>query len=138
MIIETKTVRCDICGGKIEKAPFCGYLGATYMISNMFGRKTKADICDSCQDIIKEKRIKAEKAKPPRNCDVGTAEEQWERYCKFTDRYNPCSYKGNARCAEDCPIHIKLKREGHGELLCQLEWAQMPYVESEAGKGGKE
>ena len=67
--------------------------------------------------------------KPPRQCDVGTAVEQLRRYCKFTDRYNPCSYKGNVRCAEDCPIHKKLTQEGHGELLCQLEWGQMPYEE---------
>lgn len=65
---------------------------------------------------------------PRRNCDVGTADEQMSRYCKFTDRYNPCSYKGYARCAEDCPIHIKLRQEGNGELQCQLEWAQMPYT----------
>lgn len=71
-------------------------------------------------------------AAPPRNCDVGTADEQMRRYCKFTLRYNPCSYEGYARCAEDCPIHKKLTQEGHGELLCQLEWAQMPY-EAEGG-----
>ena len=67
---------------------------------------------------------------PRRNCDKGTADEQMSRYCKFTDRYNPCSYKGYARCAEDCPIHIKLRQEGNGELQCKLEWAQMPYEES--------
>lgn len=71
--------------------------------------------------------LRAALAEPARNCDVGTADEQMGRYCKFTYRYNPCSYRGDVRCAEDCPIHIKLKREGHGELLCQLEWAQMPY-----------
>lgn len=65
--------------------------------------------------------------KPKRNCDVGTPGEQAERYCNFTGRYNPCSYRGYARCAEDCPVNIKLKQEGLGDLLCQLEWAQMPY-----------
>lgn len=73
-------------------------------------------------------RIDAALSEPPRQCDFGTADEQMSRYCKFTDRYNPCSYKGYARCAEDCPIHIKLRQEGNGELQCQLEWAQMPYT----------
>ena len=72
-------------------------------------------------------------AAPPRNCDVGTAEEQYERYDNFACRYNPCSFRGDVRCAEDCPVHKKLTREGHGELLCQLEWAQMPY-EAEGGE----
>lgn len=83
------------------------------------------------------KDIEAALAKPPRQCDMGTPEEQLRRYCKFTDRYNPCSYKGYVRCAEDCPMHIKLKREGYGELLCQLEWSQMPYTESDVNDGGK-
>lgn len=69
---------------------------------------------------------------PPRNCDIGTAEEQERRYNNFTGRYNPCSYRGYARCAEDCPVHIKLMQEGHGELLCQLEWSQMPYEVGDA------
>ena len=73
-------------------------------------------------------------AEPPRQCDMGTAEEQARRYHNFADRYNPCSYKGYARCAEDCPVHIKLAQEGHGELLCQLEWAQMPYEEGGVDK----
>ena len=78
-------------------------------------------------------KVNAALAIPRRNCDVGTAEEQRERYCKFTDRYNPCSDRGYVRCAEDCPIHMKLEREGHGVLLCQLEWAQMPYETKEGG-----
>lgn len=72
-------------------------------------------------------------ALPPRNCDVGTAEEQYRRYNNFTGRYTPCSYRGYARCAEDCPVHKKLMQEGHGELLCQLEWSQMPYDAAEGG-----
>jgi len=76
--------------------------------------------------VLKEARAALDL--PRRNCDVGTPDEQSRRYCKFTDRYNPCSYRGNVRCAEDCPIHIKLRQEGHGELLCQLEWAQMQYT----------
>ena len=94
-----------------------------------------SDIQSNCGDVLCVRRdlceaktaINAALAKPPRQCDVGTADEQARRYHNFTGRYNPCSYKGYVKCAEDCPVHIKLTQEGHGELLCQLEWAQMPY-----------
>ena len=84
--------------------------------------KLARETFDQIDDLTKEALIVK-----PRNCDIGTAEEQVRRYHNFTGRYNPCSYKGYARCAEDCPVHKKLTQEGHGELLCQLEWAQMPY-----------
>ena len=53
---------------------------------------------------------------PPRNCDVGTAEEQEKRF-----RYNFCAVKstGCYRC--------KLRDvRGVGET-CAIHWAQMPY-----------
>lgn len=94
-----------------------------------------SNIQANCGDVLCSKRglceaktaINAALAAPPRNCEVGTAAEQYKRYCDFTGRYNPCAYRGYVRCAEDCPVNIKLTQEGHGELLCQLEWAQMPY-----------
>ena len=97
--------------------------------------RAEARACDLPQCLDGCETLKMAKAAlaAPRNCDVGTAEEQARRYHNFVGRYNPCSYKGYARCAEDCPVHIKLMQEGHGELLCQLEWAQMPYEE-----GGEE
>lgn len=50
---------------------------------------------------------------PPRNCDVGTAEEQHERFMKF------CVHVHKSVCG-DCPLI-------GGRSLCQLQWAQMPY-----------
>lgn len=59
-------------------------------------------------------------ASPPRNCDVGTAEEHEDRYEAFCakhfardiDRYdNPCG---------SCPLASQVN-------LCKLAWAQMPY-----------
>ena len=110
-------------------------------------RKIAQMICRLINDLRKEKTISVDIAKdafnmiddlakellitPPRNCDVGTPASQARRYHNFTDRYNPCSYKGYVRCAEDCPVHKKLMQEGHGELLCQLEWEQMPYEEGD-------
>ena len=51
---------------------------------------------------------------PPRNCDVGTAEEQSERFYSFCLRHNKCS---------SCPCKYTEKTS------CSINWAQMPYEE---------
>lgn len=56
--------------------------------------------------------MKAALFKPPRNCDVGTSEEQSERYDEFCDIHD---------CKSDCPL---FKADS-----CELAWAQMPYEE---------
>ena len=48
-------------------------------------------------------------AEPIRNCDVGTAEEQYRRFLKFCH---------GANCSK-CPVH--------DARSCKLAWAQMPY-----------
>lgn len=53
-----------------------------------------------------------------RNCDVGVAEEQIQRWKSFC--------KGYKRC-EDCPI----KGESPGMVRCAIEWENMPYNEEE-------
>ena len=57
----------------------------------------------------------------PRNCDVGTAEEQAQRFELFC-----CQ----AYCSKKCPLYGKPNIGG--ECGCAIEWAQMPYKE-----GGK-
>ena len=61
-------------------------------------------------------------AAPPRNCDVGTAEEQYARYCKSLEKDSGKSV---------------LDLQGHYELTAKFfaYWAQMPYSESEADYG---
>ena len=59
-------------------------------------------------------------AKPPRNCDVGTVEEQQGRFLKFCDSHP----RGNCF---GCPA---LKMRAH----CELAWAQMPYEADEKGE----
>ena len=54
---------------------------------------------------------------PLRNCDVGTAEEQAERFFKF------CTPK---RC-DECKSH-----EDDSFYGCVLRWCQMPYEEGGA------
>ena len=55
-----------------------------------------------------------------RNCDVGTAEEQSERYEKFC--YN---HRSREKGCGDCPLL-------EGGPCCELAWTQMPYVEGGA------
>ena len=64
-------------------------------------------------DIISD--VQAALAKPPRNCDVGTAEEQAERYFDYCKRYPMC---------EGCP-HCAISE-------CELAWGQMQYEEGDA------
>ena len=62
--------------------------------------------------------IKSALATPPRNCDVGTFEEQRKRFKVF------CRDRQYGLC-DGCPV----VRSG----FCTLQWAQMPY-----GEGGAE
>ena len=69
--------------------------------------------------------IKAARAMPKRQCDVGTAEEQAKRFGKLCIKY----YNEDESCNRKCPLmsldFIK------GFPRCQAHWTQMPY-ESEA------
>ena len=62
-------------------------------------------------------KAKAALAEPIRNCDVGTAEEQYARVRAFCKRH-----KVGLRCV-DYPINGVLPKN------CALIWAQMPYEE---------
>jgi hypothetical protein len=79
----------------------------------------------ACDRMNKE----AEIGRPRRNCDVGTATEQKERY----DRYCSC-HGSNTTCSDstflcgDCPL-LDQKAE------CEFAWAQMPY--EEGGNNGQ-
>ena len=58
---------------------------------------------------------------PPRNCDVGTQEEQSERFDAHCRKHMGCL---------TCPLREK---DGGVPKHCEFAWAQMPYEE-----GGKE
>ena len=68
-------------------------------------------------------KAKSALSAPPRNCDVGTAEEQAVRYGRYCDKFT----QDGMHC-ESCPCcgKIPLGR-------CEFAWAQMPY-ESEVAK----
>ena len=66
-------------------------------------------------------------AAPPRQCDMGTAEEQSRRMHAFCDSHGH-GFDGQCYSCENCrflPIY-----------RCELAWAQLPY-ESEAENGSK-
>jgi hypothetical protein len=61
---------------------------------------------------------------PPRNCDVGTVDEQEERFHAFCNRHT----NEDAQHCNDCPINNM-----QTEADCALVWAQMPYGANEKG-----
>ena len=64
--------------------------------------------------------VNAALAVPARNCDVGTADEQVERF------HHQCFEWHTGRCSPHCrTLPAKTRQE------CALKWAQMPYE----GKG---
>ena len=67
--------------------------------------------------------VNAALAAPPRNCDVGTAEEQAERFYAFCG-YNRFQSGIKGMCSSLCPC-IRC-RDMCG---CITTWAQMPYDE---------
>ena len=79
--------------------------------------------CDDCMNLKSGwmKKAKAALSAPPRQCDVGTAEEQTKRLRENCNKYKP-SCKG-------CKYVTDLQKEN-----CWLRWAQMPYAKEGAGK----
>lgn len=59
---------------------------------------------------------------PPRNCDVGTAEEQLDRYGLFCQK--KCLICENRFSCHLCGERYRMK--------CMMKWAQMPYEEGGA------
>lgn len=69
--------------------------------------------------------IEAALAEPVKNCDVGTAEEQEKRFHDFCRARHLPRMEVSSYCAYKCPLE--------GDTCCELQWAQMPYVEKEGG-----
>ena len=61
------------------------------------------------------------RAKPPKNCDVGTAEEQRSRFYGFCFSFRTC---------KACPLFLVGKYRS--QVGCAIAWSQMPYE-----KGGE-
>ena len=97
------------------------------------------EMCARCRDLAKARgnplpclngcepvrKAKAALAEPVRNCDVGTAEEQEKRFHDFCRARHLPRMEESRYCAYKCPLE--------GDTCCELQWAQMPYIEKEGG-----
>ena len=71
-----------------------------------------------------------------RNCDVGTAKEQWKRFDEFCIDWEESG--PNGWCSDECPcMAIKSKESDgcFGQSGCFFIWSQMPYEEERKGDG---
>jgi len=76
-----------------------------------------------------QKRAREALVAPPRNCDVGTADEQAQRFETFCHRYS----QAMGICDDDCPF-----RQHPNASYCQSIWMQMPYKPKEEDNGQEE
>ena len=76
---------------------------------------------DAAKFLLNKFKLRAALSTPPRNCDVGTAEEQAERFAKVCTANSKDGVRG--LCSEACPFGRDYQSE------CALAWAQMPYKE---------
>lgn len=92
--------------------------------------ETLVDVVDAWKDhlppVIRDgelaraiKKAEAALAEPVKNYEVGTAEEQEERFRNYC--WNHSSRDKNMEC--QCPI------DAEGKAGCKLRWAQLPYEE---------
>ena len=73
-------------------------------------------------------KAKAVLSDPPRNCDIGTAEEQKKRFMKFCEAHKPDEHQFTEHGELLCPsTGCELIACNYGQ--CALVWAQMPYEE---------
>ena len=63
----------------------------------------------------------------PRNCDIGTPEEQQDRFREFCRRHFDARECGLGRSVAKCPAY-----QGGKNPDCSLWWAQMQYEEGGA------
>ena len=107
-------------GAKLREA-----LEAAKNFVDNVGKAALGDNIDAitiCQCAAKlSGRIEAALAEPARNCDVGTPEEQRERFSNFcTNNTDPEDIDG-LRCDKRCPLY-----KDHPN--CGWEWLHLPYA----------
>ena len=70
------------------------------------------------------KKVDEALAEPVRNCDVGTAEEQNDRFSHFCTAHSAEYDIDGEDCSRKCPLYTSSS--------CRLTWAQLPYESEEA------
>jgi len=94
-----------------------------------------AGICPNLTDegllLLVDKALAA----PARNCDVGTAQEQIDRFHEFchSNQVYIDEFHGYD-CRPDCPIGKIVDRDNKFCDNCWAAWAQMPFAPAEGGK----
>ena len=76
--------------------------------------KTVDEIVRNMREFADGQENNSTLSTPPRNCDVGTAEEQSERYEKFC-----YTHRSREKGCGDCPLC--------DIVCCGFAWLQMPY-----------
>ena len=101
-----------------QAATDCNHLGNAAKMREALKTISKCDISKE-EDCISIYRVcEAALAVSPRNCDVGTVEEQAERFHSFCESNKQC---GDVYSCERCQLNSIED--------CELAWAQMPYEE---------
>ena len=91
------------------------------IVSNMSAKIRSGESVDVLNNTTKIEFYAQEAlAAPPRNCDVGTAEEQYNRHDRYCNSQPTCRKCLREYAASTC-------------ISCFAKWAQMPY-ESEVKK----
>jgi len=92
--------------------------------------KESSEVFDMIDDLAKEALYV-----PPRQCDVGTSDEQAERFENFCLKHIGCAEETGGRHCVGCPLE---KASRNITQKCELYWAQMPYEEDSENEGGAE
>lgn len=88
--------------------------------------KLARETFDQIDDLAKEALIT-----PPRNCDMGTSEEQAERFENFCLKHIGCAEETGGRHCVGCPLE---KASRNITQKCELYWAQTPYEAETKGE----
>ena len=86
--------------------------------------------CETGHDVLVVRTIDKALAEPPRNCDVGTPDEQSRRFEDFCLEHIGCAEDTGGRHCVGCPLEKASKK---ATQKCELYWAQMPYEAREGG-----
>ena len=83
------------------------------------------DMADSSARCLAAfRKAKEALSAPPRNCDVGTSDEQAERFENFCLKHIGCAEETGGRHCVGCPLE---KASRNITQKCELYWSQMPY-----------
>ena len=103
---------------KLCIANMCGYCRIAAALQG-----DAAPCLNGCETL---RIAKAALAAPPRQCDVGTAEEQNERYKLYCAYHRDAEGGPGAYCMK-CPLNDRK----NSLVMCQFLWAQMSYEANE-------